>query len=160
MVAYDVYSETNPAFCGYALVAFIAAYLSENGDGPELPLAYLALPLAMSGDLDSTFGGTNKNTGLPEWLERNPQIQIELAGRLNATMDMVREAVRFACFVGIVELNEHARLHLGPRKLKKSAQNALSMGSIQVIKHAERLGYWFAKAGSSRVIFDSMGLTV
>jgi hypothetical protein len=158
--AHDVFSETNPAFCTYALVAFTAAYLSVNEGGPELPLVYLALPLALSGDLAFAFGGTNKNTGLLEWLERNPRVQVGLAARANATMDIVTEAIRFACFTRVVELDESARLRLGAAKLKKSATNALSEGPAQAIKHAGRLGYWFAMTGSMRAVFDMMGLTV
>jgi hypothetical protein len=159
MVAHDVYSETNPAFCTYALVAFTTAYLSVNENGPEAPLAYLALPLALSGDLAAAFGGTNKNTGLLEWLERNPRVRVGLGARVNPTMDIVTEAIRFACFTRVVELDEGARLRLGPERLKKSATNALREEPAQTIKHAQRLGYWFAMTGSTRAVFD-MGLTV
>ena len=68
-IAHDVFSETNPAFCAHALVAFTTAYISESVDGPEVPTAYLALPVALSGELAGSFVGTNKNTGLLEWLD-------------------------------------------------------------------------------------------
>ncbi|QEX17997.1 hypothetical protein FRZ44_33010 [Hypericibacter terrae] len=159
-VAHDVFSETNPAYCTYALVAFTTAYLSVNEGGPEVPLIYLALPLALSGDLAIAFRGTNKSTGLLEWLERNPRVQVGLAARGNATMEIVTEAIRFACFTRVVEFGDGGRLRLGPRKFKKSARNALSEEPAQAIKHAERLGYWFAMTGSTRGVFDMMGLTV
>ncbi|MEO1017340.1 MAG: three component ABC system middle component, partial [Pseudomonadota bacterium] len=75
-VAHDIYSETNPAFCTYVLVYFTTAYLSRSDDGPEIPVVYLALPLALSADLGSTFNGTNRNTGLLEWLERSTKVQV------------------------------------------------------------------------------------
>src|SRR5689334_15373976 len=96
-VAHDVFSETNPAFCSYALAAFTAAYQSFGNEGPEVPTAYLALPLALSGDLAGTFRGTNKNTGLLEWLERSPRVQVRLTARVNASMNIVTEAIRFGC---------------------------------------------------------------
>lgn len=160
IVAHDVYSETNPAFCTYAMVVFTTAYLSVNSEGPEVPTVYLALPVALSGDLGGTFYGTNKNTGLLEWLERSPQLQVALAERVNATMDIVTEAIRFGCFTHLLAVSEGARLKLGNQKLKKSAINALSEEPAQTIKRAERLGYWFATAGSTRTVFDMMGLTV
>lgn len=159
-VAHDVFSEINPAFCTFAVGAFTAAYLSVNEHGPETPLAYLALPLALSGDLTTAFAGTNKNTGLLEWLDRNPRVQLGLAARVNATINITTEAIRFACFTRIVELDEGARLRLGPNKIKKSAANALSEQPMRALKHAERLGYWFAMSGSTRAVFDMMGLTV
>jgi hypothetical protein len=159
-LAHDIYSETNPAFCAHALVAFTTAFLSVNDDGPEIPAAYLALPVALAGDLGRAFDGTNKNTGLLEWLERRPQVQIGLADLVNTSMDIVTEAIRFGCFSRVLVVNPGARLGLGAQKAKKSAVAALSEAPAQSIKRAERLGFWFASAGSTRTIFDMMGLTV
>ena len=56
---------------------------------------------------------------------------------------------------------EGARLQLGKKKIKTSAVSALGNGATaQAIKRAERLGYWYAMAGSTRSVFDMMGLTV
>ena len=160
MAAHDVFSETNPGFCTYALGAFTTAYTSVNENGPEVPIIYLALPLALSGDLSTAFDGTNKNTGLLEWLGRHPRVQVGLAARVNATIQMVSEAIRLACFTRVVELDETARLRPGSEKLKRSAINALSKEPAEAINYAERLGYWFARTGSTRAVFDIMGLTV
>ena len=157
-VAHDVYAETNPAFCASALVEFTKAYSSVRSEGPEVPTAYLALPVALSGELAGAFGGTNKNTGLLEWLERSPQVQVGLAERVNASVDIVTDAIRFGCFTRV--LLEVAQLRLGDKKLKASAFSALGAQPAQAIKRAGRLGYWFATAGSTRTVFDIMGLTV
>ncbi len=159
-VAHDVFSETNPAFCAYVLADFIAAFITVNKLGPELPVAYLSLPVALSGDLGASFERTNKNTGLLEWLERNPNIQIGLAERLNWSMDIVTDAIRFGCFSRVLTVTRGGRLSLGNRKIKKIAVKMLSEGPAQSFKHAERLGYWFAAAGSTKTVFDMMGLTV
>jgi hypothetical protein len=159
-LAHDIYSETNPAFCAYALGAFTSAYLSVNADGPEIPVLYLALPIALSGDLGQTFDGTNKKTGLLEWLERSPQVQIGFSDRVNGSMDIVTEAIRLGCFAHYLTMDDSARLRLGRQKFKKSAADTLSAEPAQVLKRAERLGYWFAMAGSTRAVFNMMGLTV
>jgi hypothetical protein len=159
-IAHDIYSETNPAFCAYALVAFTKTYLSVNAIGPEAPIAYLSLPVALSGDLGSAFLGTNKNTGLREWLERSPQVQIGLAERVNGSIDIVTEAIRFGCFTRVLNFDKDAHLGLGDKKIKTIAAKGLGEEPAQVLKRAERLGYWFATAGSTRTVFDIMGLTV
>jgi len=130
-VAHDVFSEINPAFCACALVGFTAAYATVNHQGPELPVAYLALPIALSGDLGGAFDRTNKNTGLLEWLNRSPQVQIGLVERLNASMGVVTEAIRFGCFSRVLVLAGSTRLRLGDQKIKKSMGNALSEGAAQ-----------------------------
>jgi Family of unknown function (DUF6521) len=159
-VAHDVFAETNPAFCAYALTGFAAAYASIKDAGPELPLGYVALPIALSGDLAGAFDGTNRKTGLLEWLNRRPQVQVELAERINASMSMVTEAVRFGCFARVLTVEANGRIRVGSQKLKKSPIDGLGEGTSRALKHAERLGYWFAMAGSTRTTFDMMGLTV
>jgi hypothetical protein len=159
-VAHDVYAETNPAFCTYALAEFARAYLSISPAGPELLTAYLALPVALSGDFAVAFGGTNKNTGLLEWVERSPQLQVGLAERINSSMQMVTEALRFGCFAGTLSVAEDVRLRLGGKKLTQSAFRRLESATARAVKRAERLGYWFAMAGSTRNILDIMGLTL
>lgn len=158
--AHDVYAETNPAFCAAALVEFAKGYISERPEGPEVPVAYLALPVALSGELAGAFDKTNKKTGLLEWLERSPQVQVGLGMRVNASLDIVSDAIRFGCFTRLVAIGEGARLLLGDQKLKPSAINALGEEPAQMIKHAGRLGHWFAAAGSTRSVFDIMGLTL
>ncbi len=160
IVAHDVYSETNPAFCAYAIVTFTAAFITVSNHGPELPVVYLSVPVALSGDLGHSFEGTNKNTGLLEWLERNPCIQIGLADRLNGSMSLVTEAIRFGCFSRVLAVNKGARLILGERKIKKTAVKGLCEETAQMLQHAERLGYWFAAAGSTKTAFCMMGFTV
>ena len=158
--AYDVFAETNPAFCASALRNFARAYSSVRPEGPEMPNAYLALPLALSGDLARSFAGTNRNTGLLEWLERSPQVRIGLAERVNASLDIVTDAVRFGCFARVLVIGEGARLRPGDSKVSRRPVRALGEEPARTIKHAERLGYWFATAGSTRTAFDMMGLTV
>lgn len=158
--AHDVYAETNPAFCVAALVEFAKAYTSERPEGPETPVAYIALPVALSGELASAFDKTNRKTGLLEWLERSPQVQVGLVERVNASLDIVSDAIRFGCFTRLIVIGEGARLRLGNQKLKPIATNALGEEPAQVLKRAARLGHWFAAAGSTRSVFGIMGLTV
>lgn len=160
ILTHDVYSEMNPAYCAYVLGSFVSSFVSVKPEGPELLTAYASLPIALSGELEPTFEGTNKNTGLMEWLGRSPHVQIGLTPRLNASFDIVTEAVRLGCFSGVVILDSQSRLQLGSKKLKQSAKQALGASSRNALRRAERLGYWFAAAGSSRTIFEAMGLTV
>jgi hypothetical protein len=160
ILTHDVYSEMNPAYCTYVLGAFVSGFITVKPEGPELLTAYLSLPLALSGELEDSFEGTNKNTGLMEWLGRSPYIQIKLTSRLNGSFNIVTEAVRLACFSGALVLDSQSRLQLGSRRLKQSARQGLGVSSRNALRRADRLGHWFAAAGSSRTIFEAMGLTV
>lgn len=160
IITHDVYSETNPAFCAFVIAAFVAAYASVKSEGPEMVTIYASVPIAISAELGSTFEGTNKNTGLLEWIARSPGIQIGLGQRLNESMSIVTDGLRFALFSGVISLNENTRLRLGTHKLKQSLHRSLSGPSKAAIQRSARLGLWFAADGSSRSIFESLGLTV
>jgi hypothetical protein len=85
---------------------------------------------------------------------------VGLAERVNASMEIVSNAISFGCFAGVLSLANGARLQVGEKKLNMSALKSLGADTIQAVKHAERLGYWFATAGSTRTVFDILGLMV
>jgi hypothetical protein len=159
-LAHDLYAERNPAFCAYALAAFVKSFAEVEPAGTELPVVYVALPIALSGDLAATFGGTNKKTGLLEWLERTPQMSVGLAERVNAALDTVGEGIRFGCFTEVLRLSVEGRLGPGAKKPKQSPLPDINAGVLGTIRRADRLGTWFATAGSTRNIFGILGLTV
>lgn len=157
-IAHDIFAETNPAYCASLLAAFVRGYRSPNNASPDITLCYAALPLGLSGDLASTFGGTDRRTGLLEWLRRSPVIQIRLASRINGSLDIVTEAIRFACFSNLLAIDADGRVIPGVAPLPKQLKMQLSTDTQQNFKNIERLGCWLAMAGSTRTVFDMMGL--
>lgn len=157
-IAHDIYAETNPAYCAVLLTHFVSEYCSRSSTPPELALCYAALPLALSGDLASTFAGTDRRTGLLEWLHRSPFIQIRLADRVNGSLLIVTEAIRYACFSRLLTVNAEGRIVLGAAPLRKGITKQLGEETQNVFKNIDRLGCWFALAGTTRTVFDMMGL--
>ncbi len=159
MIAHDIFAETNPAFCAYVLVAFTTTFQETWPAGPEAPLAYLALPLVISNELAQTFEGTNRNTGLPVWLDRNPGILVDLADRVDASLGIVTEGLRFGCFSQTLRW-QGAHILRGTAPIKKVTSAGSGEAVAGAIKRAERMGYWLANVGSQRAVFSMMGLTV
>jgi len=159
MIAHDIFAETNPAFCAHVLVAFTTAFQETWPGGPEAPLAYLALPLVISNELAQTFDGTNRNTSLPVWLDRNPGILVGLASRVDASLGIVTEGLRFGCFCQVLRW-QGAHILRGPAPMKKVTSAKSGEAVAGAMKHAERMGYWLAAVGSQRAVFSMMGLTV
>lgn len=160
MTAHDVFAETNPAWVTHVLSSFLRGFAEAQTGGTDLPIVYLGVPICLSGDLAPTFEHTNKKTGLREWLERSPQIQLELAERLNASLQIVTEAVRLSCFTGVVTLDGHGRLQTGSPFLKGHQAKGLSDDLLGPLKRADRLGFWFGTAGSTKTAFDIVGLSL
>lgn len=159
MIAHDIFAEMNPAFCAHGLVAFTTAFQEIRPGGPEALLAYLVLPLVISNELAKTFDGTNRNTGLAVWLDRNPGILINLAIRVDASLSIVTEGLRFGCFSQVLRW-QGAHILRGPAPIKKVTSAKSGHAVAGAMKRAERMGCWLAAVGSQRAVFSMMGLTV
>ncbi|HBO3246791.1 TPA: three component ABC system middle component [Pseudomonas aeruginosa] len=157
-IAHDIFAETNPAYCACLLAAFVRAYRTRSGSAPDITLCYAALPLALSGDLTSTFDHTNRKTGLLEWMRRSPVIQIRLADRVNGSLDIVTEAVRFACFSNLLVITTEGKVAPGASSLPKHLRVQLTQDTQKIFDNIDRIGHWFALAGSTRTVFNLMGL--
>lgn len=83
-IAYDLFAEANPAFGAYGLLGFCRKHIVAAGRGPDFALSYIALPIALSDDLNASFEETTALTGLLSWLNRYPDVRVDLGARLDA----------------------------------------------------------------------------
>ena len=68
------------------------------------------------------------------------------------------EAIQFACFSQLLMLNPEGRVVHGASSMPRHLTAQLSEDTQQIFKKIHRLGYWFASAGTTRTVFDMMGL--
>jgi hypothetical protein len=156
-IAFDLYAQTNPAFCAAVLAEFCETYRKRIDTSPSLVTAYLILPITMSEDLAPTFEGTNARTGFSVWLHRNPQLCDGLAKRVNGTLPVTTEAIRFGCISKQLILGTDGLLSSLNRKLPKT----MSDGAIDpAFLRARLLGAWIAEAGSPRAVMEGFGVSV
>jgi hypothetical protein len=158
-LAYDLFAESNPAFGTFGLVGFCQKYHAVSKRSPELALAYLALPLALSDDLETSFEETAATTGLLSWLNRYPDVRLDLGARLDASKDIVSAAVRFGLSTKALSFNSDGTIGLGTRKAPKAPIADLPEKPKRAVKRAERLGTWMGKLGSAGTIFSAFGVT-
>jgi hypothetical protein len=155
--AHDIHAETNPAYCAAVLAQFCEAHNEHQGKTPALASIYLVLPIALSEDLANTFEKCVKSTGLLVWLDRSPGVRAELSGRVNATLAVTTEAIRFGCLTGLLRLNSDGTLASSHRKLPAVVSSGVAAITL---KRARLLGAWFAEVGSARAVMEAMGVSV
>ncbi|NDZ12698.1 hypothetical protein C7T35_10080 [Variovorax sp. WS11] len=156
-VAHDIHAETNPAFCAVVLAQFCEAHQQHLERKAALVTAYLVLPIALSEDLAATFEGCNKSTGLLVWLERSPRVLSGLSGRVNATLAVTTEAIRFGCIAGLLRLEAEASIASANTKMPPAVVAGIAGSAL---KRARLLGSWFSGAGSARAVIEAMGVSV
>jgi hypothetical protein len=156
--ARDVFAETNPAFCGAVLVQFCSAYqLTRPELSPPAALVYLVVPLAISEDLASTFDGCNRETGFTLWMNRNPKVTVDVAKKVNATLDITTAALRFGCIAGIFRLTPDGGIESTRKTLPIAVTNGVASAAL---KRARLLGIWMAGMGSPRAVIEALGVSV
>lgn len=159
-IAHDLYAETNPAFGTYTIVGFCREYCSVSSQCPSMALVYLALPIAMSRDTEESFSGTNKRTGLLAWLNRYPDVRLNLGARLDASLEIVSASLRLGLTSKALAFEDDGSLKLGSRVPIKSPVDKMPPEPKRVIRRAERLGVWMAEAGTVGSIYSAFGITL
>jgi hypothetical protein len=156
--ARDVFAETNPAFCGAVLAQFCSAYqLTRPELSPPTALVYLVVPLAISEDLASTFDGCNRETGFTLWMNRNPKVTVDVAKKVNATLEITTAALRFGCIAGIFKLTPDGGFESTRKTLPRAVTNGVAGAAL---KRARLLGIWMAGMGSPRAVIEALGVSV
>lgn len=158
LIAYDLFAETNPAFGTYGLLDFCRKYIAASGRQPNFALSYIALPIALSDDLNTSFEETTSRTGLLSWLNRYPDVRVDLGARLDAAKDIVSAALRFGLSTRVLLLEPDGSLGLGARKPVQAAADNLPQNAKRVLKRASRLGTWMGNTGSAGTIFSAFGV--
>jgi len=155
----DVFAETNPAFYCAVISQFCSAYkqAQSSQSPPTIALIYLVVPLAISQDMGPTFDGCNKDTGLPQWLCRNPKITLDLAKKVNATLELTTAAVRFGCLARRLQINPDGGLDASTKTLPAKVTGGVAS---QALKKARLLGIWMATMGSPRAVLEALGVSV
>lgn len=158
-ISYDLFAETNPAFGAYGLLGFCRKHIAAAGRRPDLSLSYIALPIALSDDLNESFEQTAASTGLLSWLTRYPDVRLNLGARLDASKDIVSAALQFALSTKALLLEPDGTIGPGSRKPAQAPVENMPHNPKRALKRAERLGTWMGNAGSAGTIFSAFGVT-
>ena len=159
-MAHDLFAETNPAFGIYTIVGFCREFCSVAHQNPSIALVYLALPIAFSRDTESSFAGTSARTGLLAWLNRYPDVRLDICTRIDASMEIVSASIKLGVTSKALALVEGGAIELGSNPPIKSPVDKLSLEPKRVIRRAERLGRWMGEAGTAGTIFSTFGVSL
>jgi hypothetical protein len=154
----DVVANTNPAFCSLLLYSFVDGYAEAAGMGPELPLAFIAVPIVASRGVSTSFQGTNKNTGLLEWLTRVPELQIHIGDEIREALPISRHALLFGLQQRCLELIND-RVLTRADALKRAPRDAAGAEDEQrMFSLARRFGVWCGGVNNTAIIFTALGI--
>lgn len=135
----EVAALLNPAFCSTLLLQTVEEY----GQPMPFALSFLVLPIVLHrGTRDSL--PQSINTSMQVWLERNPEVKVGFAERVQALAPYTREAVSFCLLqdrlrvvpeVGTLELVPRTGRRRRPKRTEEVRQ---------CLQRAGLLGRWFA----------------
>lgn len=155
--ALDVYAMTNPALGGALIWSFLRG-AARGGRGLELPLLFLPVPVLLSSSLAATFEGTSSRTGFFGWLDRHPEVLVDLAERVRLTQSMSRRSLLFASRTQLVVADTEG-LFRPTDALSDAKLRQLGDGVRPLFPLARRFGTWVANVGSTRDVFYALGIS-
>jgi hypothetical protein len=155
-VSIDVFAETNPAFCALILFKFCQGYYNETKEGVPFPLVLLPLPIILSNDLSKSFEHTIATTGFFRWIEKNPEILIDLSKRINDSSEFIKPAIEFGLYKKIIQVDNSGFL----TPIKSSINNRKKPELDYLFKYAERLGNWIGQVNSTKTIYNHLGIHI
>ena len=156
----DILATTNPAYCSLVLRAFAKSYIEAAESEPEYPLAFFALPTILSSTISRTFQGTNSKTGLLSWINKNPEVRIELPAVVKRSVPIVRSALVFGLQTKVFELSSAGTIRLIADRFPKEPKDPSNIASTcRHFSLAKSLGTWCGKIHSTSTVFIAIGIT-
>lgn len=148
---------SNPALTSLLLWQFAKSYRETGGAAPALPLAFIVLPIAMSGPTIRSFAGTNRTTGFLTWLTRRPELLIELGSNIAAARDLTSEALSFGIAYRLFTINSDGALEADKNAVKLKNPGLRLDERVDMLRAAQRLGSWTSQLPNATVFF-SLGI--
>lgn len=152
----DLFAMSNPVLCGLILWAFSKGYTNITKCGYNYPLLYLPIPFVLSKSISTTLKGTNKKTGLFEWLSRNPDIPLYIQDIVLNTRNITIDAISISLRHQLITIDQNNNVTPGIKKLTHAIN---PKSEIQVLlKNSVLFGTWMGQINSTRLVLQSLGI--
>jgi hypothetical protein len=152
---FEVRNLFNPAFCGLVLFRALQGYEEEDPDGMPFSLSLLVLPLCLHKDSREAIATSNRSY-LLRIVEKNPQLQVGFAGRVNELMPFALEAFGLLMERGCFVVSQDGRLQTVPKMMRKSVIGTSESISCQRV--ARIIGKEFALIADRVTIYTAFGI--
>jgi len=148
----------NPAFSGSLLYTAVNQFQKRDARGMPLPFVFLVLPIVLNSSLSKTLPNTTR-TPVQLWIDRAPEIKIDLAKRVSNLAAITREALLF--------LLQRQRLTIKQGRILKGKpiKGLLTLAAdtsefATILERARILGGILGKASDTETVFISLGITI
>lgn len=146
----------NPAFCAAAVGEVAKGYQDEASGSIELPLLFIAIPLALHLETRAAFPrsiATRHNV----WLESHQELRVGFSDRCRSIAPYVREAILFGGQHGLLSATSDGRLAVS-KTSRRSGRSPDSQDVAATLKAAKFVGRWLASAGPTNTVFALWGV--
>ncbi|WP_328974113.1 three component ABC system middle component [Streptomyces canus] len=143
----------NPAMVGAVQAVMAQEYELKRGRAMVWPLA-MVLPVLVLHRSTREALPSSIRTHLPTWAGRNPALLAGFGARVDSTLPVLREGLRFALRHGLIRL-ETGALHAVPFSTRRAE------GELQELLKAARLvGKWTATIDQPSTLLALLGVRV
>ena len=152
----DVANNLNPAFCSILINASISEYQKKVGEGLDYSLVFLVLPIILHYPTREKLP-RSVSTKLHVWIQKNQDVKIGFAERVNHTIPFTKETLLFGLQHGILDISDSGKVQSLKKTLTyKDLESGQELSTYY--QKSKFLGRWLADSGDSRLIFIMWGI--
>jgi hypothetical protein len=144
----------NPAFCAALLNRISAGYLASKPSGLPVPLAFLALPIALHPTSILALP-TTARSNFHGWLLDNPEVLIGFADRAAALVPYTREAISFGLSHHVLLLRGGCLVPLSDKAIKRWDKEPYN---AQFSRDTQLLGKLLSQVKDQATVFALFGV--
>lgn len=144
----------NPALVAAVLATAAQGYRKEAEQGMPWALSFVAAPMVLHRPTMEALPATTR-THLAAWATRYPVVRAGFPARAQALVEPVKEGTRFGLTHGVLGFENDGRVnstYRRPRGVKPPEQ------LDQILRKANLVGRWLAKADSPATVFAVLGV--
>ncbi|CAM2005664.1 three component ABC system middle component [Acanthopleuribacter pedis] len=156
--ALDIKAMANPAFGSLIVREIVKGHMEQDGKPLSIAVTFVSVPLVFSPKyLGDVFSNSNKSTGFVNWIGRHPEIIPGFPVRVKALKTYVISSLNFGLRHQIFSLN-NASLASFKKGLKKEPRWPASDDRGELLRSANKLGFWINNVSSLSTIYASLGV--
>jgi len=156
----EIANLLNPAFCGEILRRAIQSYCKQKQARFPFILLYLVLPVVLTRNIRTCMPQGNERPKMHPWIEKNAQVKIGFASKVDNYCEITNEAVLFLSKHNLIEIDDAGTVNL----IRFNQTTLLNTDNIEhpdnIFKAARRTGLWFSEASAVSSIFAMWGITL
>ena len=154
---FEIRNLLNPAFCAVLLCQAIEGYQQESKQDMPYPLVFLVLPLVFPQKIRNSLQNIQVDKSFNTWIQDNSLNFLDFNNVVDFLNPYTKEAIIISMQFNFLAIKK-GKLLLPKRLCEPTEIWNNQSESMDCYTKSKFVGRWFARIGSTTIIFKSLGI--